>query len=124
MPAFKFDVNPYSEYRMLTRARSAGPAVGSFRGQAVSSGVTDESGRRYVFAGIIPRSSHGHYEVDLLGPHEWIVEPGLVYRADNLKPSRSRVATLRAQLLHKVLLKVWTDLVRCLVFSLVRRYVK
>ncbi len=87
MPASKFDADPYSEYRMLMRTQPVGPAVGSFRGQAVSSAVTDESGRRYVYAGIIPRSCHGHYEVDLLGPDEWIVEPGLVYRADHLKPS-------------------------------------
>jgi hypothetical protein len=110
MPAFRSDTNRDSEYRMLARARPAGPAIGSFKGQLVSSEVTDGSGRRYVYAGVVPRSCHGHYDVELLGPGEWIVEPGLVYRDDSLKPSRSWIAWLPERLPQKVLLKVWIGL--------------
>ena len=112
MPAFKPDTNRGPEYRKLTEVRPAGPAVCSFRGQVVSSAVIDESGRRYVYAGIVSDSCYGHYEVDLLGPDEWIVEPSLIYRGDNSIPSLSRIASLRAQRPSKVLLKAWIGFVR------------
>ena len=111
MPAFKPDTNRCPVYRKLTNARPAGPAVGSFRGQVVSSAIVDASGRRYVYAGVVPRSCNGHYEVDLLGPDESIVEPGLIYRATNQNDSLPWVASLRAQLPQTVLTKALIGLV-------------
>ena len=111
MPAFKPDTNRCPVYRKLTNARPAGPAVGSFRGQVVSSAIVDASGRRYVYAGVVPRSCNGHYEVDLLGPDESIVEPGLIYRATNQNDSLPWVASFRAQLPQTVLTKALIGLV-------------
>ena len=111
MPAFKPDTNRGAEYRKLTEVRPAGPAVCSFRGQVVSSAIVDASGRRYVYAGVVPRSCNGHYEVDLLGPDESIVEPGLIYRATNQNDSLPWVASLRAQLPQTVLTKALIGLV-------------
>ena len=111
MPAFKPDTNRGPEYRKLTEVRPAGPAVCSFRGQVVSSAVVDASGRHYVYTGVVPRSCNGHYEVDLLGPDESIVEPGLIYRATNQNDSLPWVASLRAQLPQTVLTKALIGLV-------------
>jgi hypothetical protein len=112
MPACRFDTIFHSEYRRLAFARPAGPVIGIFKGQSVSSAVIDKSGRRYVYSGVISRDCHGRHEGELLGPGEWIIEPGIVYREDNLSASSGLCITgFRAQLPEKPLLKIWAGLV-------------
>ena len=105
MPAFTIQTDCHSEYRRLAWARPAGPVIGVFGGQLVSSAVVDKSGHRYVYAGVISWNRHSRYGAELLGPGEWIVEPGIVYREDNLGTSTSSIIP------QNPVLKVWTDLV-------------
>lgn len=41
--------------------------------------VLDEWNKRYRCVGLAPRRPNGTFDVELLRPGEWIVEPGLVY---------------------------------------------
>src|SRR5689334_2587458 len=67
---------------ILIDPRPAGPALGAFQGQPIAAAVIDRDARHYVFAGIMPRTRSGQYDLAALRPGEWIVEPGLIYRRD------------------------------------------
>lgn len=75
------------EYFVLSNVRFEGPIVGHFAGSPVRETVVDGSGTQYRFAGIAPRDCDGRFNVNLLKPGEWIVEPGLIYAA-NRSPRR------------------------------------
>jgi hypothetical protein len=59
-----------------------GPAIGFLNGRPIAATVVDRSGCSYVYAGLAPRHRDGRLDVEALGPNEWIVVPGLVYRLE------------------------------------------
>jgi hypothetical protein len=67
------------EYFILVEPHADGPVVGYYAGNPIPAAVVDYFGRRYSYAGVAPRRRGGQYDVEALGPGEWIVEPGLVY---------------------------------------------
>jgi len=80
MSRFGFATSRPVEYFILVEPHADGPVVGYYAGQAIAAAVVDYFGRRYSYAGIAPRRRSGQYDVEALGPGEWIIEPGLVYR--------------------------------------------
>jgi hypothetical protein len=85
-------------FYILIDPRPAGPALGAFQGQPIAAAVIDRDARRYVFAGIMPRTRSGQYDLAVLRPGEWIVEPGLIYRRDSASAAAVRtVAAIERQ---------------------------
>jgi hypothetical protein len=78
----------------LCRPQPDGPVIGSYDGEPIADSVHDIDGRRYRFAGIMPRRSEGSFDLAALGAGEWIVEPGLIYRWDGVKEPQSSAAGL------------------------------
>ena len=75
---------------ILVDPKPAGPLLGYYNGRPIPGPpVIDYFGRRYVHAGIAPRHRNGRYDIDALATGERLVEPGLVYRAEE---SRKEVA--------------------------------
>ena len=70
------------DYFILMEPRAAGPVVGYYAGHPIAATVVDHFGRRFSYVGVASRLSSGRYGVESLRPGEWIVEPGLIYRAD------------------------------------------
>jgi hypothetical protein len=68
------------DYFILVEPRADGPLLGYYAGRPIPSAVVDYFGRCYSYVGVAPRRRGGHYDVEALGPGEWIIEPGLVYR--------------------------------------------
>lgn len=77
-----------TEYFILANVSAHGPVVGHLAGAPIRDAVVDEDGRRYRFAGVMPRRATGRYAVEALRPGEWIVEPGLIYLLDEPVPMR------------------------------------
>ena len=77
------------EYLILVDPKPAGPLLGYYNDRPISAAVVDNFGRRYIYAGIAPRHRNGRYDIDGLATDERLVEPGLVYRAEE---SRKKVA--------------------------------
>lgn len=77
----------YLEYFLLHEAKAAGPSVGIFADRDIPASVSDEFGRRYVFAGLAPRQLNGEFDLDALRVGEFIMQPGLVYRLERLPKS-------------------------------------
>jgi hypothetical protein len=77
---------------MLVDPKPAGPILGYFRDQPIASAVIDYFGRRYVYAGVAPRRRNGGYDVDALEKGERLMEPGLVYRDEAIRPRARRRA--------------------------------
>lgn len=78
----------YSDYFLLVKPRPAGARIGSYSGDPIPAAVVDEFGRRYVYVGLAPRRLDGGYDTAALGPGEWIVPPGLVYRCEQRSPAQ------------------------------------
>ena len=75
------------EYFILHDATPAGPAIGTYAGEAIPSQVVDAWRRRYAYAGVAPRRLDGSFDGEALQPGEFILRPGLVYRL--VKPNRN-----------------------------------
>jgi hypothetical protein len=86
------------DYSILLRPRADGPIVGTYGGRPIPAAVIDEFGRRYTYAGLAPRLSSGRYDVAALHRGEWIVEPGLVYRGEEIAQKGPRPFGLFAAL--------------------------
>jgi len=69
----------HTDYHIVLEPRPDGPLIGFYDGQPIAAAILDYFGRRFVYQGIAPRRRDGKYDVKLLRPGEWIVEPGLVY---------------------------------------------
>ena len=69
--------------RQLDGRQAEGAVVGYLAGRPIADTVVDPSGHRYRYAGLAPRLSNGRFDVESLHPGEWIVEPGLIYVADD-----------------------------------------
>lgn len=70
------------EYSIINRPRPVGATIGTFHGKAIPESVIDEFGRLFHYAGAAPRRWNGEFDDKALGPGEFIVPPGLVYRLD------------------------------------------
>lgn len=68
------------EYSILQDTKPAGPSIGRFADQEFAEFVRDAFGRLFVYSGVAPRRSDGQFNDDALGPGEFIVRPGLIYR--------------------------------------------
>jgi len=68
-----------TEYFILANLQSDGPVVGHLAGKPIREAVIDQNGRRYRFAGVMPRTRGGRFAVENLRPGEWIVQPGFIY---------------------------------------------
>jgi hypothetical protein len=67
-------------YHILIDPLPDGTVIGAFQGRPIPAVVIDSGGRRYEFAGLMPRNGTGEYDLSALARDEWIVEPGLIYR--------------------------------------------
>ncbi|MFO1057752.1 MAG: hypothetical protein U1E53_12395 [Dongiaceae bacterium] len=76
----------------LDEPQPEGPVIGSYAGAAIAATVVDLKGRRYRFAGVMPRRAEGCYDLGALAEGEWIVEPGLIYRWDGTEESKAAPA--------------------------------
>jgi hypothetical protein len=81
-PAARVSRNLPVEYYILTNVELRGAVIGYVTGRPIRETAVDAGGLRYRFAGIAPRDADGRYDVLSLGDGEWIVEPGLIYAAD------------------------------------------
>ncbi|HET6390941.1 hypothetical protein [Hyphomicrobium sp.] len=68
------------DYSVLHSARPEGPAIGALDGREFTEFVRDAFGRLFVYSGVAPRRSDGAFDEEALGPGEFIVPPGLIYR--------------------------------------------
>lgn len=80
MSRFALTTDRPVDYFILVEPRADGPLLGYYAGRPIPAAVVDYFGRRYSYAGVAPRGRSGQYNVEALGPGEWIIEPGLVYR--------------------------------------------
>lgn len=79
-----------TEYFVLAEPKAQGAVIGQLAGHPIHDMVIDASGSRYHFVGVAPRDGRGRFDVEALRKGEWIVQPGLVYAADEpSKPSGS-----------------------------------
>jgi hypothetical protein len=70
---------------MLHDTKPAGPVIGTYGGAEIAEAVIDAFGRRFVYSGVAPRQLNGRFDDRALGPGEFILKPGLVYRHDKAK---------------------------------------
>lgn len=68
------------EYAILRDVRPAGPVIGFYAGQPIADCVVDSFGELWVYRGVAGRTTQGAFDMAMLGPGEFIVLPGLVYR--------------------------------------------
>jgi hypothetical protein len=87
MPTSLAPKNRDALFYVLIEPRPVGPTLGTFQGRPIAAAVVDRDGRRYAFAGIMPRSRSGQYDLAALRPGEWIVDPGLIYQRDGAIPA-------------------------------------
>ena len=88
MPGFAIQKEDRTDYYLIVDPRPEGPVVGVFADLPISESILDCFGRSYIYAGAAPRRRDGRYDIDVLKPGEFILEPGLVYRLGETK-SRS-----------------------------------
>lgn len=67
------------DFHIIAEPQPDGPTIGFYHEKPIAAAVLDGFGRRFVYDGIAPRKRDGSYDVSLLRPGEWIVEPGIVY---------------------------------------------
>lgn len=70
------------EYFILWNPQFEGEVIGHLAGAPIRETVLDTCGTRYHYVGIAQRDCNGRFNVKLLSPGEWIVQPGLVYAAE------------------------------------------
>ena len=78
------------EYYVLPHVSTAGPILGYLAGRPILACVQDQFGKRYRFAGLVPRRPDGTFNVKMLQPGEWIVEPGFVYASEDVPDEQHR----------------------------------
>jgi len=75
------------EYFMLHDVTPVGRSIGVYANKRISEVIIDPLGQRYVYAGIVPRQWDGKFDLDALKAGEFIVQPGLIYRREQIKRS-------------------------------------
>jgi hypothetical protein len=78
------------EYSMLHDTTPAGPVIGTYGGVEIVEAVIDAFGRRFVYVGAAPRRPNGRFDDSALGPGEFILKPGLVYRHEKMDKAAKR----------------------------------
>ena len=68
------------EFLMLNDPKPEGPPIGNFADKEFAEFVRDAFGRLFVYSGVAPRRSDGRFDDAALGPGEFIMLPGLIYR--------------------------------------------
>lgn len=68
------------ECLILHDVTAQGPVIGYYLGHPIHDRIADHWRRTYSYAGIIERHRYGRYDPARLGPFEFILEPGIVYR--------------------------------------------
>ncbi|MBS0252421.1 MAG: hypothetical protein JSR78_15290 [Proteobacteria bacterium] len=68
------------ECLILHGVTAQGPVIGYYLGREIHDRVEDRWRRVYIYVGVIERQRLGRYDPARLGPFEFILEPGLVYR--------------------------------------------
>jgi hypothetical protein len=68
-------------YSLIRGATPTGPAIGSYAGAPIAASIVDAMGRHYDYAGLAPRRPDGTLDADALRPGEFILSPGLLYKA-------------------------------------------
>jgi hypothetical protein len=74
-----------AEYSMVIEPRPTGPTIGVFGGRPIAERVVDHFGRWFTYAGVARKLRDGQFEVASLKPGEFIVEPGLIYRLEQVQ---------------------------------------
>ena len=72
------------EYYVLPNVSVDGPVLGYLADCPIRGWVRDQWGKRYRYVGLVPCFADGTFNIGLLQPGEWIVEPGLVYVMDEV----------------------------------------
>ena len=72
----------YDDYSILRRTKASGDLVGVFHDQPIYEQVIDEYGRAYSYVGLAPLRRDGSFDVGGLGPGEFVLPPGLLYRSE------------------------------------------
>lgn len=80
------------EYFLLGNVQFSGAVVAQIGERPIRETVIDAGGRQYRFVGLARRDDDGRLDVEALRPGEWIVEPNLVYAA-NEKPEQQSLLT-------------------------------
>ncbi len=70
------------EYFVLGNVQLDGAVVAHVGGRPIRDAVIDARGSRYRFVGLARRDGSGRLDVEALRAGEWIVEPNLVYAAE------------------------------------------
>lgn len=70
------------EYYILAEWHPSPKVIGELNGAPIHECIIDEYGQALRFAGIAPRTRTGTFNVGCLKDGEWIVQPGLIYAAD------------------------------------------
>ena len=73
------------EYLILVDPQPVGPVLGYYKDRPIPAAVVDYFGRHYIYAGIALRRNNGQYDVKALAIGERLVEPGLVYRFEEMR---------------------------------------
>jgi len=74
-----------AEYSMVVEPHPAGPSIGVYGGLPIAERVIDQFRRPFVYVGVVCRRRDGQFDAASLGPGEFIVEPGLIYRLEPTK---------------------------------------
>ncbi len=69
------------------------PIIGHLNGRAIPGTILDRAGRRYDYVGLARRFRGGRLDIRSLGPDEWMVLPGLIYR--DVSPLRMLATALK-----------------------------
>jgi hypothetical protein len=75
------------ECLILNNPKPEGPPIGTFAGKRFAEFVRDAFGRLFVYSGVAPRRKDGGFDDAALGPGEFIMLPGLIYRHKGKAPS-------------------------------------
>jgi hypothetical protein len=79
----------HTDYHIVFEPRPDGPTIGFYGEHPIAAAIVDYFGRRFIYDGIAPRRRNGNYDVKLLRPGEWIVEPGLVYSIESERTAKA-----------------------------------
>jgi hypothetical protein len=77
------------DLHIIVEPNADGPTIGYYDDKPIAAAVLDEFGRRFIYDGVAPRRRDGSYDVNLLRPGEWIVEPGFVYHIESGRSAKT-----------------------------------
>ena len=75
------------EYSLLSGVKPCGKIMGYFMDRPIPEAVVDEFGKRYDYVGIAPVLPNGQFDAGALNPGEFILQPGVIYRIEEMPGS-------------------------------------